>query len=88
MQIENDYITKNQVAERFQVTPRTIEAWMAKRYLPFQKIGRTVRFHWPTVVAFVNDQAAKHHAPDISKIAESKELLRRLADSARRCARQ
>jgi excisionase family DNA binding protein len=88
MQIENDYITKSQVAERFQVTPRTIEAWMAKRLIPFQKIGRTLRFHWPTVVAFVNEQAAKRHAPDVSKIAESKELLRRLADSARRCTLQ
>ncbi len=84
MQTENDYITKSQVAERFQVTPRAIEAWMSKRLIPFQKIGRTVRFHWPTVVSFVNQQAAKYHALDVSKTTESKELLRRLADSLRR----
>ena len=84
MHTENDYITKSQVAERFQVTPRTIEAWMANRFIPFQKIGRTVRFHWPTVVAFVNEQSAKDFSPNFSKITESKHLLRRLADAARR----
>jgi excisionase family DNA binding protein len=84
MQTENDYITKNQVAERFQVTPRTIEAWMSKRLIPFQKIGRTLRFHWPTVVEFVNEQAAKSLPPDLSKMSQSKEVLRRLAESARR----
>jgi excisionase family DNA binding protein len=84
MQIENEYITKNQVAERFQVTPRTIEAWMSRRLIPFQKIGRTLRFHWPTLVAFVNEQAAKSFPPDHSNMSQSKEILRRLANAARR----
>lgn len=84
MQTENEYITKSQVAERFQVTPRTVEAWMEKRLLPFQKIGRTVRFHWPTVVAFVNEKSGKNFAAELSNVNQSKELLRRLAESARR----
>jgi excisionase family DNA binding protein len=84
MQTENEYITKSQVAERFQVTPRTVEAWMEKRLLPFQKIGRTVRFHWPSVVEFVNEQSAKNFAAELSNVSHSKELLRRLAVSARR----
>lgn len=38
------YLTKLQVAELFQVTERTVDAWMERRLIPFIKIGRTVRF--------------------------------------------
>jgi excisionase family DNA binding protein len=38
------YATKADVAKLFQVTTRTIDAWMARGLLPYLKIGRTARF--------------------------------------------
>ena len=35
---------KPDVAKFFRRTPRTIELWMAAGYLPYFRIGRTVRF--------------------------------------------
>ena len=46
---DEQYITKTEMAVRMKVTTRTIDAWMAKGFVPFRKIGRTVRFHWPEV---------------------------------------
>jgi hypothetical protein len=41
---DDNYITKQGMAVRMKVTPRTIDAWMAKGLVPYRKIGRTVRF--------------------------------------------
>jgi excisionase family DNA binding protein len=40
----SSYLTKQQVANRFSVTVRTIDVWMALGLIPFFKISRTVRF--------------------------------------------
>jgi excisionase family DNA binding protein len=47
----DEYITKAEFAERMTVTPRTVEHWMRLRKVPYEKIGRTVRFHWGDVRA-------------------------------------
>jgi excisionase family DNA binding protein len=46
---DNQHITKKEMAVRMKVTPRTIDAWMAKGLVPYRKIGRTVRFDWSEV---------------------------------------
>ena len=38
------------------VSTRTIEAWMRDGKVPFQKIGRTVRFHWGDVRDYLSRQ--------------------------------
>jgi excisionase family DNA binding protein len=38
-------LTKDELANYYGVERRTIEHWMAKRYIPFVKIGKTVRFY-------------------------------------------
>ena len=38
------YLDKNEVAKLFGITRRTLEEWMKRRFVPFYKIGRTVRF--------------------------------------------
>jgi excisionase family DNA binding protein len=43
------YLTKSELAARCRRTPRTIEVWMARGYLPFIKLGRSVLFNWPDV---------------------------------------
>jgi excisionase family DNA binding protein len=37
-------LTKDQVAERLQITRRTLEEWCKRGLLPYFKFGRTVRF--------------------------------------------
>jgi excisionase family DNA binding protein len=49
-----DYLTKADVAKLFKVTTRTIDAWMARRLLPYFKIGRTVRFTSTGIEEFIN----------------------------------
>ena len=45
----SDLLTKREVASRLRRTPRCIELWMRKRYLPYIKIGRSVYFRWSDV---------------------------------------
>ena len=44
-----EYLTKLELAGLLQKTPRTIDAWMARGYLVYVKLGRTVLFHRPTI---------------------------------------
>ena len=46
----SELLTKAQLAERLHKSPRCIEVWMRRRYLPYVKIGHSVLFHWPDVV--------------------------------------
>ena len=39
-----ELIKKDQLARRVGVTTRTLESWMRLGYVPFIKIGRSVRF--------------------------------------------
>ena len=39
-----ELLTKTELAKRVGVTTRTIESWMRLGYVPFIKIGRSVRF--------------------------------------------
>jgi len=48
------YISKIEMAKRMSVSTRTIEVWMGQNRIPFEKIGRTVRFHWGDVRAFIS----------------------------------
>ena len=49
-------MTTSEVAEYFQVTERTVEAWRAKRLLPYRKIGRTIRFKMADLTAALDDR--------------------------------
>lgn len=47
MKIQNkapDYLTSEEVAKMFNVTERTILTWRRVGYLPYFKVGKTVRF--------------------------------------------
>jgi hypothetical protein len=46
----DEMLTKRELAARLKKTPRCIEQWMAKRYLPYIKIGHTVLFRWKDVL--------------------------------------
>ncbi len=53
---ENDpqheaYISKSELGRRLNKQERTITYWMQRGWLPYYKIGRTVRFKWSEVEA-------------------------------------
>ena len=49
-------LTKRQLAPRIQKSPRTIDNWMKEGRLPFLKVGRTVLFSWPDVLASLKER--------------------------------
>ena len=49
------YLTTEDIAEVFQVVPRTIQDWTAKGYLPVIRIGHTTRYKLSDVEAFVDE---------------------------------
>jgi excisionase family DNA binding protein len=57
-QEEDRYISTIELARRTDVNTRTIGSWMRKNKIPFEKIGRTVRFHWETFAIIFPAQAA------------------------------
>jgi excisionase family DNA binding protein len=42
-------LTKRQLAERLNVSLRTVESWMSQKLVPYIKIKKTVRFIWTDV---------------------------------------
>ena len=86
--LSSGYITKTEMAARMQVTPRTIDSWMAKGLVPFRKIGRTVRFDWGEVCEHLR---ARNQAPVTVQAqhlgAGIAEMLRQRAAEIRRSTR-
>ncbi|MFM8471830.1 MAG: helix-turn-helix domain-containing protein [Limisphaerales bacterium] len=50
-------LTKLQVAELFQVSPRTVDVWMSRGYLPHWRLGRSIRFR----LRDVQEHLDSHH---------------------------
>lgn len=49
-------LTKRQLSPKLQKSPRTIDNWMKDGRLPFLKVGRTVLFSWPDVLASLKER--------------------------------
>lgn len=49
-------MTKREISEYFGITERTIEVWMRRRYIPYIKIGQSVRFRVASVLRYVDDK--------------------------------
>jgi excisionase family DNA binding protein len=43
--------TKIEIAKLLRKSPRTVDIWMADGTLPFLKVGKSVLFSWPAVLA-------------------------------------
>ena len=48
--------TKDEIATRLGLTRRGVECLMARRFIPFIRVGRSVRFSWDAV-----QRALKRH---------------------------
>ena len=53
---EQRLLTKREMAAYFGITERTIESWMRRRYIPFIKIGQSVRFRVANVLQYVDNK--------------------------------
>jgi len=53
-------MTKRELSEYLGVTERTIEVWMRRRYIPYVKIGQSVRFGVATVLCYLDE---KYYVP-------------------------
>jgi excisionase family DNA binding protein len=49
-------MTKKEIAVLFGITERTVEIWMRRRYVPYLKIGQSVRFRVSTVLQYVEEK--------------------------------
>ena len=46
---DNKLMTKQEVAEAFQVEKRTVERWARAGAIPYVKFGRLIRFRWKDI---------------------------------------
>ncbi len=46
----DEILEKPETAGRLKVSPRTLDEWMRKGWVPYLKIGKTVRFRWADVL--------------------------------------
>ena len=53
---EHRLLTTAEAAAYFRVTERTVEAWRAKRLLPFRKVGRTIRYKLADLLQALDDR--------------------------------
>ena len=51
-------ISKKEVAEKMQVTTRTVENWL-KQGLPYYMVGRVMRFEFEEVLAWFKNKSLK-----------------------------
>jgi excisionase family DNA binding protein len=47
-------LRKRELAEKLAISKRTLDVWMQKGRIPFLKVGRSVRFRLPDVLAKLN----------------------------------
>ena len=47
---DDELLTKKELASKLKKTPRCIELWMRRHYLPYIKVGRSVYFRWKDVL--------------------------------------
>lgn len=83
--MEREYLSKDELAQKVDVTVRTIESWMKHRLVPYEKIGRTVRFCWPVVKSYWAEHCRVAPVTDPRELRMRKgSKLRGLADAIRR----
>ena len=56
--LHEEYISKKELGRRLGKPVRTIEYWIWRGWLPYYKIGHSVRFKWSEVQARLGQQ---HH---------------------------
>lgn len=50
VQSADEILDKRETARRLKKSPRTVDAWMKAKRLPYIKVGRSVLFRWSAVL--------------------------------------
>ncbi len=53
MNVQDNLLTVNEVAEEFRLSLHTIRSWVSQNKITYQKIGRRVRFKRSVIKAFI-----------------------------------
>jgi excisionase family DNA binding protein len=56
----DEILDKRETAQRLKISTRTLDQWMREGKVPFLKIGKTVRFRWPDVLAHLQHTCRVH----------------------------
>jgi excisionase family DNA binding protein len=51
------WLTVNELSAQVNVPVPTLRDWVYKRTIPFTKVGRLVRFHWPTIQKWLHKRS-------------------------------
>lgn len=55
----DEILNYEQLCARLKLPKRTVERMVSKDEIPYKRIGRTIRFYWPDVMAWFRGQGAK-----------------------------
>ena len=61
-----DVLNKAQVAERLNISMRSLENWMAAGDIPYWRRKKLVRFNWPDVEAHLRRRFGVGYSPGIT----------------------
>ena len=53
---DNQILTYDELSERLRVPKRTLKRYVAKGTIPCNHVGRYVRFYWPRIVEWLQEQ--------------------------------
>jgi excisionase family DNA binding protein len=48
-EVSLELLTKKQLADKLEISSRTLDTWVSSRKIPFIKVGGIIRFNWPRV---------------------------------------
>jgi len=52
----DELIDKREIAARLKISTRSVDEWQRSGKIPYLKIGKTVRYRWPDVLAHLQDK--------------------------------
>ena len=52
----NGLLNKGEAAARLRIGRRSVDNWMKRGWLPYIKVGKTIRFRWSDVLAKLNER--------------------------------
>jgi len=58
-----EWISAARLANLLDVRVDHLRSLVARREIPFGRVGRLVRFHWPTIQRWIGEAAAAGRAP-------------------------
>ena len=65
---ENDFYTPETLADYLKVSPPTIYKWVRLRAIPYQRVGKFVRFNKPDIEQWLSERAVQTNPKNEAKV--------------------